>query len=47
MQAIRKAIKNDGTWLIADVHGQPTFEENLKEDPLAPDAETVADDFRC
>ena len=36
MQAIRKAIKPDGTWLIADVHGQPTFEQNLKENPLAP-----------
>lgn len=36
MEAIRKAIKNDGTWLIADVHGQPTFEQNLSENPLAP-----------
>jgi 2-polyprenyl-3-methyl-5-hydroxy-6-metoxy-1,4-benzoquinol methylase len=36
MQAIRKAIKPDGTWLIADVHGQPTFEQNLTENPLAP-----------
>ena len=36
MQAIRKAIKPDGTWLIADIHGQPTFELNLKENPLAP-----------
>ena len=36
MQAIRKAIKPDGTWLIADVHGQPTFEQNLKDNPLAP-----------
>ena len=36
MQAIRKAIKRDGTWLIADVHGQPTFEQNLKDNPLAP-----------
>jgi ubiquinone/menaquinone biosynthesis C-methylase UbiE len=36
MKAIRKAIKNDGTWLIADVHGQPTFEQNLKDNPLAP-----------
>ena len=35
MQAIRKAIKPDGTWLIADIHGQPTFEGNLKENPLA------------
>src|SRR5215472_15441629 len=36
MQAIRKAIKPDGTWLIADVHGQPTFEQNLAANPLAP-----------
>ena len=36
MQAIRKAIRPDGTWLIADVHGQSTFEENLTENPLAP-----------
>jgi hypothetical protein len=36
MQAIRKAIKSDGTWLIADIHGMPTFEENLKQNPLAP-----------
>jgi 2-polyprenyl-3-methyl-5-hydroxy-6-metoxy-1,4-benzoquinol methylase len=36
MKAIRAAIKPDGTWLIADVHGQPTFEENLKDNPLAP-----------
>jgi hypothetical protein len=36
MKAIRAAIKPDGTWLIADVHGQPTFEGNLKDNPLAP-----------
>jgi 2-polyprenyl-3-methyl-5-hydroxy-6-metoxy-1,4-benzoquinol methylase len=36
MRAIRKAIKPDGTWLIADIHGQPTFEQNLTDNPLAP-----------
>jgi len=36
MLAIRKAIKPDGTWLIADVHGMPTFEQNMKENPMAP-----------
>ena len=36
MKAIRSAIKPDGTWLIADVHGQPTFEQNLADNPLAP-----------
>jgi 2-polyprenyl-3-methyl-5-hydroxy-6-metoxy-1,4-benzoquinol methylase len=34
--AIRKALKPDGTWIIADVHGQPTFEQNLSDNPLAP-----------
>ena len=36
IRAICKALKPDGTWLIADIHGKPTFEENLKENPLAP-----------
>jgi 2-polyprenyl-3-methyl-5-hydroxy-6-metoxy-1,4-benzoquinol methylase len=36
MRAIRKAIKPDGTWLIADVRGMPTFEQNLTENPMAP-----------
>jgi 2-polyprenyl-3-methyl-5-hydroxy-6-metoxy-1,4-benzoquinol methylase len=35
IRAIRSAIKPDGTWLIADVHGQPTFEQNLSDNPLA------------
>jgi 2-polyprenyl-3-methyl-5-hydroxy-6-metoxy-1,4-benzoquinol methylase len=35
MLGIRKAIKPDGTWLIADVHGQPSFEKNLTDNPLA------------
>jgi SAM-dependent methyltransferase len=33
--AIRGALKRDGTWIIADIHGQPTFEQNLTENPLA------------
>jgi len=36
MEAIRKSLKNDGTWLIADINGRPTFEENLKDNPMAP-----------
>lgn len=36
IRAIRQAIKPDGTWLIADIHGQETFEENLANNPLAP-----------
>jgi 2-polyprenyl-3-methyl-5-hydroxy-6-metoxy-1,4-benzoquinol methylase len=35
IRAIRQAMKPDGTWLIADIHGQPTFEENLTNNPLA------------
>ncbi len=34
--AIRQAIRSDGTWLIADIHGKGTFEENMAENPLAP-----------
>jgi hypothetical protein len=33
--AIRGALKPDGTWLIADIHGEPTFEKNLSVNPLA------------
>lgn len=33
--AIRKALKPDGTWIIADIHGQPSFEQNLTDNPLA------------
>lgn len=36
IRAIRQAIKPQGTWLIADIHGQGTFEENLTNNPLAP-----------
>mgnify|MGYP000471634446 CR=1 FL=1 len=32
--AIRAAIAADGVWLIADINGQPTFEENART-PLA------------
>ena len=33
--AIKMAMKADGTWLIADINGQPTFEDNLEKNPLA------------
>jgi 2-polyprenyl-3-methyl-5-hydroxy-6-metoxy-1,4-benzoquinol methylase len=33
--AIRRAIKPDGTWLIADIKSAPTFEENLADNPMA------------
>jgi len=35
IRAIRKAVKPDGTWLIADIHGRPTLEENLSDNPMA------------
>lgn len=34
IRAVRKAIKPDGTWFIADVKSLPTFEENLEKNPL-------------
>jgi len=36
IQAIRGAIKPDGTWLIADINCKATFEENLSDNQLAP-----------
>ncbi len=35
MRSIRKALKPDGTWLIADINSKPTFEENLERNPMA------------
>ena len=34
IHAIRKAIKPDGTWFIADPKSAPTFEENLAKNPM-------------
>ncbi|MGE0827565.1 MAG: methyltransferase domain-containing protein [Candidatus Binatia bacterium] len=34
IQAIRKAIKPNGTWFIADPKSAPTFEENLARNPM-------------
>lgn len=36
MTAVRRALKPDGTWLIGEMNGRPTFEENLTQHPLAP-----------
>lgn len=33
--AIRKAIKDDGTYLIADINSKATYEENVAENPMA------------
>jgi 2-polyprenyl-3-methyl-5-hydroxy-6-metoxy-1,4-benzoquinol methylase len=35
MRAVRRALKPDGTWLIADIKSRPTFEENLERNPMA------------
>lgn len=32
---IRKAIRDDGTWFIADIKAKETFEENMEENPMA------------
>lgn len=34
MSAIRKAVKDDGTYLIADIKARPTYEDNLEENPM-------------
>jgi 2-polyprenyl-3-methyl-5-hydroxy-6-metoxy-1,4-benzoquinol methylase len=34
ISAIRRALKPDGTWLIADINGAPTYEENLERNPM-------------
>jgi len=36
IRSIRRAVKPDGTWLIADINCKATFEENLADNPLAP-----------
>ncbi len=35
LAAIRAALKPDGTLLIADIKGHPTYEENVEENPMA------------
>jgi 2-polyprenyl-3-methyl-5-hydroxy-6-metoxy-1,4-benzoquinol methylase len=33
--AIRRSLKPDGTWFVADIRGYPTFTDNLAEQPLS------------
>lgn len=33
--AIRRSLKPDGTWFVADIRGYPTFAENLTSQPFA------------
>jgi 2-polyprenyl-3-methyl-5-hydroxy-6-metoxy-1,4-benzoquinol methylase len=35
MAAVRRALRPDGTWLIADINARPSFEENLRDNPMA------------
>ncbi len=35
MDAIRAAIKDDGTWFIADIKAHATYEENVERNPMA------------
>ena len=35
MRAIRKSIKEDGTWFIKDIRSKPRFEDNLRNPMLA------------
>lgn len=34
-RAVRKALKDDGTWFIVDMNARPSFEDNLEKNPLA------------
>jgi len=33
--AIHRGLRPDGSWLIADIDGAPTYEENLERNPMA------------
>jgi ubiquinone/menaquinone biosynthesis C-methylase UbiE len=35
MKTIRKALKNDGTWLLVDIKAQETLELNVTKNPMA------------
>jgi 2-polyprenyl-3-methyl-5-hydroxy-6-metoxy-1,4-benzoquinol methylase len=35
MRAIRRAIRPDGVWLICDIKGRASYEENLERNPMA------------
>jgi len=35
MHSVRRALKTDGTWLIADMNAKPSFEANLADNPMA------------
>jgi SAM-dependent methyltransferase len=35
IRAIRRSLKPDGTWFVADIHGHESFDENLASQPLS------------
>jgi SAM-dependent methyltransferase len=35
-RSIRRALRDDGVWLIADVKAHPSFAENVAQNPMAP-----------
>jgi 2-polyprenyl-3-methyl-5-hydroxy-6-metoxy-1,4-benzoquinol methylase len=36
IDAIHAALDPDGTWLLVDIKGRPTFAENVEKNPMAP-----------
>jgi SAM-dependent methyltransferase len=36
MAAIRRAVADDGTWLLVDIKARDTFAENVEKNPMAP-----------
>ena len=35
IEAIRRSMAADGTWLVADIKAQPSYEENVAKNPMA------------
>ena len=35
IRQIRKALRDDGTWFVADIKARPTYEENVAKNPMA------------
>jgi hypothetical protein len=33
--SIRRALRDDGVWLIADIKSHPSFAENVEKNPMA------------
>lgn len=34
--AIRRALRDDGTWLVCEIKAHPSYEENVANNPMAP-----------